>query len=605
MKIKLLIGCAFALGSFSANAQNHCKPTECESGGHWKKASTQMTNFVNVVKTTDPSNPDTLIKYERPAFKMSGNDVFARDNTYYYLNDEQVFNVSKGDNLEVTVYSGIWTADQAIYIDFDGDGVFETEMRAFGEIGQPMSESNSSWNKEKYAETWAKEENSYRKKLATDNGDDKVVSHTFKFKVPENAKTGKTVMRIKSDGDGSGWHNFDACSKVGWAGSLHDFGMNIKGQGIEKPQTPATITASSNATTNSIIKIRLFKNGGGKATVSWGDGSVQEISMEADNSGDVNKNAANFKGIQVEHTTSVDNPTIEIWADGVEGLYLSNSKITTVDLSKLTNLKKLVLDKNHELVSLDLSALTQLQKLDLSNTKALQSVTFASSMAEMKSIDIYNSGITSLDVTMMPNLSYLSCENNPALKSLKISKENNKALTDIFVYGNGYNACEIDDIYLQLPNYGDYKEKENTSGSNTRNTEPAVVHTIAVIETGSEQNRIDVEHSNTYIPKRKGWRVIDWRNGKHEIEGDGSECLKNEVNEALKASIKVTPNPASSFINIEIPSNLSSIVRVYSVSGETVYDGIVDGSLKIDVSSWAKGTYVVTVLDNNFKVLIK
>lgn len=149
MKIKLLIGCAFALGSFSANAQNHCKPTECESNGHWKKASSQMTNFVNIVKTTDPSNPDTLIKYERPAFKMSGNDAFARDNTYYYLKDEQVFNVSKGDNLEVTVYSGIWTADQAIYIDFDGDGVFETEMRAFGEIGQPMSESNSSWNKEK------------------------------------------------------------------------------------------------------------------------------------------------------------------------------------------------------------------------------------------------------------------------------------------------------------------------------------------------------------------------------------------------------------------------------------------------------------------------
>lgn len=603
MKREFILSLFIALGAYSINAQSYCRPTECLSNGKWGKAPSQMANFINIVKTTDPATPDTLIKYERPAFKMSGSSAFANDNTYYYLQDEKVFNVTQGDKVEVTVYSGIWTAEQALYLDLDGDGVFEQEMRAFGEAGQKMTESNSSWDKTKYGETWAKDENAYRKELEKKNGSDKVVFHTFKFSIPEDAKIGKTVIRIKSDGDGSGWHDFDACSQIGWAGSLHDFGMNIKGPGIEKPQTPSTIVANSNTQKDGTLKLRLFKNGGGKAIVSWGDGSVDEVSMEADPNGGVEKNANSFKGIEVTHKTTVDNPLIEIWADGLEGLYLSNTNISMVDLSKLSNLKKLVLDKNADLTSVDLTNLTSLQKLDLSNTKSLTSITLPSSMPEMQTLDIFNSGITSLDISMMPNLTYLSCEQNPALKSLKISKENNKALKEIFVYGNGYNACEIDDIYLQLPNYGTYKEKG--SESNTRNVEPQVTRTLAVLESGNEANRVDVEHSNTYIPKQKGWKVIDWRNGKHELEGDGSQCLKNEVNEALKASIRVTPNPASSFINIEIPSNLSSIVRIYSVSGETVYDGIVDGNIKIDVSSWAKGTYIVTVLDNNFKVLVK
>ncbi|MGP1469225.1 MAG: chitobiase/beta-hexosaminidase C-terminal domain-containing protein [Hoylesella shahii] len=58
-----------------------------------------------------------------------------------------------------------------------------------------------------------------------------MVYHQFTFTVPADAKAGKTRMRILCDGDG-GTADFEMCSPVGYAGSMHDFGITVAKENV-------------------------------------------------------------------------------------------------------------------------------------------------------------------------------------------------------------------------------------------------------------------------------------------------------------------------------------------------------------------------------------
>ena len=68
----------------------------------------------------------------------------------------------------------------------------------------------------------------------------------------------------------------------------------------------------------------------------------------------------------------------------------------------------------------------------------------------------------------------------------------------------------------------------------------------------------------------------------------------NEVND-IKFSM--TPNPASTNLNIVLPSHLQKAkVQVYDVLGKQIYSGIMSSHVsKINVSNWNSGVYLVKV----------
>lgn len=76
-------------------------------------------------------------------------------------------------------------------------------------------------------------------------------------------------------------------------------------------------------------------------------------------------------------------------------------------------------------------------------------------------------------------------------------------------------------------------------------------------------------------------------------------------NNAINEEIVCYPNPASSFLNIELPYSLSTIdcekiVIVYNALGEiTLKQSINAQSFNLDVSEFEKGIYLVTIVDDN------
>ena len=175
---------------------------------------------------------------------MSYTDANGRQ-PYNWLQDEYSFTAKKGQEVTLDVRSGIWSWDIAIGFDWDHDGTFEDQQRAFSEVGSTASETNSSWGHSPY------NEKAYRESQQATLGHRGVVQHTFKFTVPATAKAETTRFRIVCDGDGYANGRtvppFNLNDKVGYAGSMHDFGVTI--EEVAGPETGinnTTVTNNSN-----------------------------------------------------------------------------------------------------------------------------------------------------------------------------------------------------------------------------------------------------------------------------------------------------------------------------------------------------------------------
>lgn len=210
----LILGAALSLFTFSAmRAQTYCEPNKSSGGSKWAHANSQ--SFYSLKVSSDGNEIYTFI-----------DDVGSKQ--YNWLQDTEGFSVSTGKLIVLDVRSGIWTWDIQVGFDWDGDGDFEDLQRAFSTVGKKPTDKETSWNP-KYKDTYASAE--WRKAEQTRLGHRGVIRHQFTFTVPANAKIGKTRMRILCDGDG-GTADFEMCMPVGYAGSMHDFGVTVVGENV-------------------------------------------------------------------------------------------------------------------------------------------------------------------------------------------------------------------------------------------------------------------------------------------------------------------------------------------------------------------------------------
>lgn len=212
MRISTLLGGIALLFSSYAQAQTYCQPTKTVP--LWAHASSQAFYSINVT-----SGSKTLLSYTDAEGSRA----------YNWLQDTQKMKVTRGQQLSVFIRSGIWTWDIQIGIDWDGDGDFDDIQRAFSTPGVRITQETSSWSS-RFADTFAT--SAWRSSQQTALGHRGVIYHEFTVTVPANARAGVTRMRVICDGDGynasgSGTPPFDMCGNVGYAGSMHDFGVEV------------------------------------------------------------------------------------------------------------------------------------------------------------------------------------------------------------------------------------------------------------------------------------------------------------------------------------------------------------------------------------------
>lgn len=287
----------------AAKAQNYCEPSKT-SGPNWAHASSQSLYSVKV-----SSDGKELYNYTDADGRQS----------YNWLQDTEVFFVTAGQSLVLDVRSAIWSWDIQVGFDWDGDGDFEDLQRAFSTVGKKPTQEESSWNP-KYKDTYADAE--WRKAEQSRLGHRGVIYHQFTFKVPVDAKNGKTRMRILCDGDG-GTHDFEMCMPVGYAGSMHDFGVTVAtkevaakpvfsvGAGVYK--TDQTISIS---TTTPDAKIYYTLDG---SEPSVNNGTLYEtpvkVGVAEGTTGQVTLKAVSVKeGMEVSGTATATYTIQKVWS---------------------------------------------------------------------------------------------------------------------------------------------------------------------------------------------------------------------------------------------------------------------------------------------------
>ena len=74
-------------------------------------------------------------------------------------------------------------------------------------------------------------------------------------------------------------------------------------------------------------------------------------------------------------------------------------------------------------------------------------------------------------------------------------------------------------------------------------------------------------------------------------------------------SITVSPNPATNMMNVQLKGTAQqSLLRVYSISGQQVYQAKVNGNvnqLQVDISKWPKGIYIISIGNSRKKVVVE
>ena len=260
----------------------------------------------------------------------------------------------------------------------------------------------------------------------------KVWSFSFYLMIPPVDLTGKyiTINTMTDDG-------------------FSDYG-SVLGQNFEAGKAYQLTVNAMQAIINNQNLIAAAKKTAGVSFSEYSDGTIS-----------VNQNLEQLKKVVELDVMGLNDPTVcdELrYFPNLEYLTCDNNQITTLDLSKNTQLKSLYCS-NNQLVSLEISNNTgltnlncisnQLITLDISNNKALMDLNCG--LNQLTTLDVSNNmaltrllcssnQLTSLDLSNNTALTTINCSNNN-IEALDLS--NNTALTTIDCSNNNMDALDI------------------------------------------------------------------------------------------------------------------------------------------------------------------
>jgi len=157
---------------------------------------------------------------------------------------------------------------------------------------------------------------------------------------------------------------------------------------------------------------------------------------------------------------------IKIYGDytNVTGLKMESSKVTDLDLSKLTQIDEILLTHERSLKEIDLSHQSLLTNVSI-ESGGLESINFGS-VSKIETLNLYNNKLKSLDVSNLTELTSLNVKVNE-LESLDLS--NNTNITSLLLSDNSLKSIDLSPFdklnTLELSNLG--LTEIDLSGKNT------------------------------------------------------------------------------------------------------------------------------------------
>lgn len=124
-------------------------------------------------------------------------------------------------------------------------------------------------------------------------------------------------------------------------------------------------------------------------------------------------------------------------------------------------------------------------------------------------------------------------------------------------------------------------------------------------------NDIVGETNQTFNPSNNGRYSVRIVNGNGCIAvSDPYEIANISIDEYLKNSIKIFPNPTSDIVNVSLKTDSQELgqIEIYNTIGELMYSNSLnlklgDNSFQFDVSAFASGVYSVRITVDDLKVL--
>lgn len=82
--------------------------------------------------------------------------------------------------------------------------------------------------------------------------------------------------------------------------------------------------------------------------------------------------------------------------------------------------------------------------------------------------------------------------------------------------------------------------------------------------------------------------------------------ISNSINDISKLRVKAYPNPANQKLNVDIPKNSKSNLRITSLSGQVLLcENELNDSIKLDISSFKSGVYLLIISNNKSFITTK
>jgi len=175
--------------------------------------------------------------------------------------------------------------------------------------------------------------------------------------------------------------------------------------------------------------------------------------------------------------------------------------------------------------------------------------------------------------------------------SVNTGQDNDSLVEDYEnTYGGDYTYCPI-------------SSGDGGSGVVNGAFSPAFYPTICLIGPDNKLLNADIWPISSYTDFVDALTATGFTPAEMECNTVGVEELESELN------VVVYPNPASSFINIEMTENSTvKYIEFYNASGQkvaviNVENNSVSTDLKIDISDFENGLYIANIIDDNDNVI--
>ena len=315
-------------------------------------------------------------------------------------------------------------------------------------------------------------------------------------------------------------------------------------------------------------------------------------------------------------------------------LACSNNQLTALDVSKNTALTQLWCFKN-QLTALDVSKNTALTMLDCSNNK-LTALDLSQNTA-LEDLFCYGNQLTALDLSKNTALTRLVCYGNQ-IKGEKMTRLVNslpdrtgKEAGEIVVVQSDAesNRCLKSDVAIaKSKNWNTQKYDSDTEEYVAYEGEEPIPYAVTLTKEGEGTITATGAADLNAVPEGTELTIEATPAAGYELTAltaNGADILatkkfvvtgatevkatftkKTAADRVESSAVRLYPNPAGTYVNVRA-AKADALVRLYNANGSLQYEARTDanGTLQIDLSAYAEGSYLLRVGDNAQRLLIQ